>query len=63
MSEKNFKTTNWLLVDQGVRQSLNVTVFQYVNNVCPYYLKEVFEYASKGIISSRNSYTGLKVSF
>ena len=63
MSEKNFKTTNWLLVDQRVHQSLNATIFQYVNNICSYYVREVFEYASQGIISSRYNYTGLKVSF
>ena len=37
---ENFKTINWLPVDQRVQQSLNV------NNACPYYMKEVFEYAS-----------------
>ena len=39
----------------------NVAVFKYVNNVCPYYIKEVFEYASRGRMSSRNNYIGLKV--
>ena len=63
ISEKDFKTINWLLVDQRVQQSLNVTVFKYVNNACPYYMKEVFEYASQGRISSRNNYAKLKVPF
>ena len=40
--------------------SLNVTVFKYVNNACHYYMKEVFEYASQGRINSRNNYTRLK---
>ena len=55
-----FKTMNWLSVDQWVQQRLNITVFIYVNNVCPYYMKEVFEYASQGRISSRNNYARLK---
>ena len=55
-----FKTMNWLFVDQWVQQRLNITIFIYVNNVCPYYMKEVFEYASQGRISSRNNYARLK---
>ena len=50
-------------MDQRVQQSLNVTVFKYVNKACPYYMKEVFEYASQGRISSRNNYAKLKVPF
>ena len=46
ISEEDFKTINWLPVDQKVQQRLNVTVFKYVNNACHYYMKEVFEYAS-----------------
>ena len=34
ISEEDFKTINWLPIDQIVQQSLNVTVFKYVNNVC-----------------------------
>ena len=60
---EDFKTTNWLPVDQRVKQSLNVTVFKYVNNACPYYMKEVFEYPSQRGISSRNNYAKLKVPF
>ena len=63
ISEKDFKTINWLPVDQRVQQSLNVTVFKYVNEACPYYMKEVFEYASQGRIISRSNYAKLKVSF
>ena len=60
---EDFKTINWLPVDQRVLKSLNVTVFKYVNKACPYYMKEVFEYASQGRISSRNNYAKLKVPF
>ena len=61
--EEDFKAINWLPVDQRVQQSLNVTVFKYVNKACPYYMKEVFEYASQERISSRNIYAKLKVPF
>ena len=63
ISEEDFKTINWLPVDQRVQQSLNVIVFKYVNNACPYYMKEVFEYASQGRTSSRNNYPKLKIPF
>ena len=43
ISEEDFKIINWLPVDQRVQKSLNVTYFKYVNNVCPYYMKVVFE--------------------
>ena len=56
ISEEGFKTINWLSADQRIQQSLNVTVFKCVNNACPYYMKEVFEYASQGSKSSRNNY-------
>ena len=56
ISEEDFKTINWLPVDQRAQQNLNVTVFKYVNNAYPYYMKEFFGYASQGRINSRNNY-------
>ena len=58
ISEEYFKTINCLSVDQRVHQSLNVT-----NNLYPYYIIEVFEYASQGRTSSRNNYVRLKFPF
>ena len=63
ISEEDFKTINWLPLDQKVQQSLNVTVFKDVNKACPYYMKEVFEYASQGRINSINNCAKLKVPF
>ena len=63
ISKEDFKAINWLPVDQRVQQSLNVTVFKYVNKACPYYMKEVFEYASQGRISSRNNYAKINFLF
>ena len=43
---EDFKTINWLPVDQTAQQSLNVAVLKYLNDVCTsYYFKEVIEYA------------------
>ena len=35
ISEEDFKTINWLPMDQRVQQSLNVTFLKYVNKACP----------------------------
>ena len=64
---EDFKTINWLSVDQRVQQSLNVTVFKHVNNAYALitwnkslnmlhkiYIQE---------INSRNNYARLKVPF
>ena len=40
-----------------------MSVFKYVNNAYPYYIKEVFKYASQDRISSINNYARLKVPF
>ena len=61
--KKIANTINWLPADQRLHRILNVTVFKYVNHVCPYYMKEVFEYASRGKISSKNNYATFKVPF
>ena len=36
ISEEAFKAVNGLSVDHRVQQSVNVAVFKYVNNACPY---------------------------
>ena len=63
ISEEDFKTINWLPVDQRLYERLNISVFKYANNVCPSCMKEVFAYASQGTISSRNNYGRLKAPF
>ena len=51
--------SNRLSLDERLHQSLNVTVFKYVNNVCPYYLREIFEPAMQGGRISRSNYSRL----
>ena len=60
---EDFKPINWLPVDQREQESLHVTFFKCVDNVCPYYINEVFKYASQGGISSINNYARIKVPF
>ena len=44
-------------------QLLSKHSFEYVNNVCPYYMKEIFEYASQVRMSSTNITLDLKLLF
>ena len=41
----------------------NVITFKFINNTCPYYLKEIFEYAPHCRIETRNKFTKLKIPF
>ena len=52
---EDFKTVKWRLVDERVHQSLNVIFFKYVNDACPYYMKEVSEYPSKYLLVFKTS--------
>ena len=42
MSEENFKLLNWLPNCERLDQCINNVTFKFVNNTCPYYLKEIF---------------------
>ena len=37
--------------------------FKFVNNTCPYYLKEIFEFATHCRIDTRNKYAKFKIPF
>ena len=45
ISTKVFESINWFPVYKRVHQCINVTKFKFVNNACPHYLNEVYEYA------------------
>ena len=62
LSEENFKTIDCPLIKE-YSKALNVTVFKYVNNGCPLYMKEVFEHASQVRTTLRNNCARLKVPF
>ena len=54
---------NWLPTRKRVDQCLNTITYQFVNDTCPYYLKEIFEFAPHCRIDTRNEFAKLKVPF
>ena len=61
--EEDFRLINWLPTSKQVDQCINTTTFKFFNNTCPYYLKEVFEFAPHCRIDTRNKFTKLKIPF
>ena len=41
---------------------MNTITFKFVNNTCPYYLKEIFEFALHCRIDTRNKFVEIKIS-
>ena len=48
---------------QRVNQCINTITFKFVNSTCPYYLKEIFEFAPNCRIDTGNKSAKLKISF
>ena len=44
-------------------QCINTITFKFVNDTCPYYLKEIFEFAPHCRIDTRNKFAKLKIPF
>ena len=63
ISSKEFESINWLPVYKRVHQCINAITFKFVNNACPHYLNEVYEYAPLCRIESRRNFAKLKFSF
>ena len=63
ISSKEFESINWLPVNKRVHQCINAITFKFVNNACPHYLNEVYEYTPQCRIESRSNFAKLKVSF
>ena len=63
ISRKEFESINWLLVNKRFHQCKNAITFRFVNNVCPHYLNDVYEYAPQCRIESRINFAKLKVPF
>ena len=45
ISNKEFESINWLPLCKREHQCINAITFKFVNNACPHYLNEVYEYA------------------
>ena len=63
ISEEGFRLQNWLPTSKGADQYINTITFKFVNNFCPYYLKEIFEFVPHGKIDTRNKFAKLKIPF
>ena len=63
ISSKEFESINWLPVHKRVHQCINAITLKFVNNSCPHYLNEVYEYALQCRIESRSNFVKLKVPF
>ena len=66
ISEKDFRLINWLPTSKRVDQyswSLLHYYTLFFNNICTYYLKEVFEFAPHCRIDTRNKFAKLKIPF
>ena len=60
---KEFESINWLPAYKRVHQYINTITFKFVNNACPYYLNDMYEFAPRCRIDSRSKFTKLKVPF
>ena len=60
ISEEEFRLINWLPTSKRVDQYMNTITYNFVNNTCPYYLNEIFEFAPLCRIGTRNNFSKLK---
>ena len=63
ISEEDFRLINWLPTSKRVDQCINTITFKFVSNTCPYYLKEIFEFAPHCRIDTRKNLQNLKFLF
>ena len=63
ISDEDFRLINWLPTSKRVDQCINTITFKFVNDTCPYYLKEIFEFAPHCRIDTRNKFAKLKIPF
>ena len=63
ISDEDFRLINWLPTSKRVDQCINKITFKFVNNTCPYCLKDIFEFAVHCRLDTRNKLAKLKISF
>ena len=63
ISEEDFRLINWLPTSKRVDQCINTITFKYAIKTCPFYLKEIFEFATHYRIYTRNKFAKLKIPF
>ena len=52
-----------MITYQRVNQCINTITFKFVNNTCPYYLKEMCEFTPHCRLGIRNKFAKLKIPF
>ena len=60
---RGFRSINWLSNNKRVNQCIKTITCKFVNNTCPCYLKEDFEFAPCCKIDARNKFAKLKINF
>ena len=63
ISKQDFKLINWLPTSKRIDQWINTITYNFVNNICPQYLNEIFEFAPHCSIGTRNNFSKLKNPF
>ena len=58
--EEDFRLINCLPTSKRVDQGINIITFKFANNTCPYYMKEISEFAP---IDTRNKFAKIKIPF
>ena len=61
--EEHIRLITWLPTNKRVDQCRNTITFKFVNNTCPFYLKEIFEFAPHCRIDTRSKFAELKIPF
>ena len=46
------RSINWLLIKEGGHQGINAVTLKFVNNSCPFYLNQIFEFALVSTIAA-----------
>ena len=63
ISKEDFRLINWFPNSKRVDQCMNDITLKFVNDTCPYYLREIFEFAQHCRIDTRNKFAKLKIPF
>ena len=63
ISEEDFRSINWLTTSKRVNECINTVTFKFVNNTCPCYLKETFEFGPHCRIDAINKHEKFKIPF
>ena len=61
ISEKEFRLIIWLTTSKRVDQCRNTITFKFINNTCPYYLSEIFEFSSHYWICIKTNFSKLNM--